>query len=238
MGGISVTGRDLVSACMRLIGALAPGETSNATEATDGLASINRMIDSWSNEGLLVYSVTQESPFSLVPGDGTVTLGTSGDITTRPMSVERAIVRNGTTDFPLNIISSEEYTSIQSKILESSLPNCIYDDGGYPQRILYLYPVPSAAYQLILWTKRPITTIATLDTTISLPPGYERALVYNGAIELSADYGRPPNELVYNIANESKATLKRLNHRASYLRADNALVAGRSFNFEKGESGR
>lgn len=216
-----MTGRDLVSACLRLIGATAPGETPAASEATEGLAALNRMIDSWSTEGLLIYAVTEEAPLTLTAGDATVTLGTGGDITTRPMRIEKAFIRHNSIDYPITkFLTVDEYARIPDKSVQTPYPYELYDDGGYPQRTLKLYPTPSAGHQLILFTLRPLTSIATLDTVLSLPPGYERALVYNGAVELSPEYGRPADPAVVQIAVESKAGLKRANSRAVLLQCD------------------
>jgi hypothetical protein len=231
-----MTGRDLVSASMRLIGALAAGESPDAQEATDGLASINRMIDSWSTEGLLIYAITQEAALTLTAGDATVTMGASGDITTRPQKIVAAAIRDGSMDYPVSILSAEEYAAIPNKSVQSTYPTSLYDDGGYPQRTLTLYPVPNAAKSLVLFTKRALSTITSLDTAVSLPPGYERALVYNGALELAPEFGRPVPDAVAMIAMESKAGLKRANHRGSYLRVDSALMPSPSqFNIYTGD---
>lgn len=230
-----MTGRDAITAMLRLIGAVAPGESVDATEATDGLASINRMLGSWSNEGLLIYAITAESAITLVAGDATYTLGASGDITTRPQSIEKALIQDGNTDYPVRLISLDEYTRIVDKTTQSTLPECLYDDGGYPQRTITLYPVPSAAKSLLLFTKRPLTSIATLDTNISLPPGYERALVYNGALELAPEYGRPIDAMIMKAAQESLSGIERANHRPAYLRCDDALPPrGHGYDIHKG----
>jgi hypothetical protein len=219
-----VTGRDLVSASLRLIGALAPTESPAAAEATDGLAALNRMIDSWSTESLLIYAYTAETALTLTPGDATYTMGASGDITTRPMSIEKAVIRDDSVspalDFPVQLLSLEEYAALSAKTTQTTYPYALYDDGGYPQRTLTLYPVPSAAKKLVLFTLRPLTTITTLDTSISLPPGYEEALVYNGAIRLAPSYGKATPAEVAAIASESKANIKRANYKPRYLRIE------------------
>lgn len=232
-----MTGRDLVTASLRLIGAIAPGESLAAAEATDGLAALNRMIDSWSNEGLIVFATTEESPLTLTPSDGTITMGASGDITTRPLSIERALIRDGLIDMPLEIRSMEEYARIPDKSTTSTYPYFLYDDGGYPQRTLKLYPVPSAAKSLILFTKRALTQIASLITDLSLPPGYERALVFNGAIDLAPEYGKSVPAEVLKGAEESKTNIKRTNHKPKYLQVDDAMVSkGGRFNFNTGSN--
>lgn len=220
-----MTGRDLISASLRLIGALAPGESLAASEATDGLASLNRMIDSWSTEGLIIHAVTAETAFALTASVATVTMGTSGNITTRPMSIESAFIRDGSTDYPLRILTHTEYAAIVDKTVQSDYPTALYDDGAFPQRTLTLYPVPSAAHSIVLFTKRALTQIATLDTAISLPPGYDEALVYNLSIRLGPEYGKPLSAEVVGIAQESKASIKRANIKPLYMKPD-AIPAG------------
>lgn len=231
-----MTGRDLISASLRLIGAVAPGESIAAQEASDGLSTLNRMLGGWSNEGLLVHAITQESPLTLTAGDSTVTMGTSGDITTRPQEIVRAMIRDGSTDYPVRLLSVGEFASITNKAIQSSHPHSLYDDGGYPLRTLTLYPTPSAAKSLVLFTKRALTEIAGLTDSISLPPGYERALVHNLAVELAPEYGRPVPEAVAMVAMDSKAALKRANHRPSILKVDSALRVRGGFNIETGEN--
>ena len=230
-----MTGRDLVTAALKLIGSIAPGESVTADEAVDGLASINRMIDSWSNEELLIYSVVREE-FLLTAGDKDYTIGSGGNFnTTRPIRIESAAIKVGTIEYPLMLRTSMEYAEIVNKGLSSTIPKDLYYDPAYPLGIINLYPIPAAAYYLVLYSFKQISNIATIDTSISLPPGYERALVYNAAIELSPEYGKIPNELIFNTAKESKADLKRTNHKPVFLRCDSALIEKTSYDIETGD---
>lgn len=232
---MSLTGRDLLSASLRLLGVLASGESMEAQEATDGLASINRMLASWSNEGLMIFAETQESPITLSSGVATVTMGAGGTVTTRPQEIIRAVLRAGQTDYAMRILTLDEYARIPVKSTQSSIPYWLYDDGGYPQRTLTLYPVPSTGNQLILWTKEQLSTIATLDTVLSFPPGYEEAIIYNGAIRLAPEYGKTVTPEIADVARASKAAIKRLNSREQLLRVDSALVGPGRFNILTGE---
>ena len=231
-----MTGRDMISASLRLIGALAPGVTLDAQEATDGLATLNRLLASLSNEGLLIHAITAETPLTLTPGDGSVSLGTLGDITTRPISIEKAVIRDGSTDHPVRVLTLDEYVAIPDKTVQSSLPEALYDDGGHPQRTLTLYPIPSDAKQLVIFTLRELTQIASLDADISFPPGYERMLIFNLCLDLAPEYGRPVPDIVMVSAADSKASLKRTNHRPRLLRITDVPAGARQgrYNIETG----
>jgi hypothetical protein len=183
----------------------------------------------------MIHAVTAESPFTLTPSDGTVTMGASGNIATRAQSIESALIRSGTTDYPLRLLTLDEYAAIQDKTQTASIPTCLYDDGGYTQRTLTLWPVPSAANSLVVFTKRALTEIATLDTSVSLPPGYDDAIIYNLAVRLSPEYGRAVSAEVASVAVETKAAIKRANHRSIILIPDAVPAAGQgSFDINSG----
>jgi hypothetical protein len=231
-----MTGRDAVAAALRLIGAVAAGETPAAQESSDGLSSLNRMINSWSAEGLLIHAITAESPLTLTAGDGAYTLGTSGDITTRPQEIVAAVIRDASNslDQPVKILSASEYAALPDKTAQADYPTSLYDDGGYPQRTITLYPVPAAAHKLVLYTKRALTEISTLDTSVSLPPGYDDAIVFNLAMRLAPEYGRTVPDAVAVLATEAKASVKRGNRRPSYLRVDLAIQGIGGFDINGG----
>jgi hypothetical protein len=237
-----VTGRDLVTASLRLIGAIAPGESLEASEATDGLASINRMLDSWSNEGLLIYSNAKET-FTLTPGTQSYTMGPSGNFnTTRPQKIEQVLLQINTTpvstEYQCEILSLDEWTRILQKQISTPYPNSVYINYSYPLATLEFYPVPSVAYGLVIYSWKTLSRITGLDTTISLPPGYEEALIYNGSIRLAPEYGKTVSQEVAMVATDSKAAIKRINFEPAYLRCDDGMVKAGRFNILTGGYGR
>lgn len=234
-----MTGRDLVSASLRLIGASAPGQSIPANEAVDGLAALNRMLDSWSNDSLMVYETTIEE-FTLTAGKQNYSIGPSADFnTTRPIMVNLANLRVTTStpeiDYALQLVNDEEWASIRVKGLSTELPQYIYFNQSFPNSSIDLYPIPAVAYKLILYSVKPLTRIASLDSEISLPPGYEEAMIYNLAMRLSPEYGRPVTQEVAIIASDAKAAIQRTNFLPVYLRSDEALVTSGMFDIRRGE---
>lgn len=235
-----MTGQDLLTSSLRILGVLASGESPSANEANDGLVSLNSLIDSWSNESLLITSRVREV-FPLVPSQQTYTMGVGGNFnTSRPQAIENALIQltsnNPVIEIPMGILNKDQYAGVTLKTLLSTYPLYIYCDENYPLANISVYPVPQTNNNLVLYSWKPLTNVASLTTALSLPPGYERALRYNLAIDLAAEYGRQVPEVAAAIATEAKAAIKRMNIGPQYLQVDDALMAKPSvWNWMTGE---
>jgi hypothetical protein len=236
-----MTSLDLISSAMRLVGILGVGETPASNESTNALSSLNDMLDTWSNENLLIYDKVLEV-FPLVGGQQSYTMGTGGNFNTaRPLKIENAFLRtlsgSQTLDLPIEILNQDQWASISVKSLSSTLPTKLISLGSYPLETILLWPIPSAANSLGLWTWKPLSNITLLTTIINLPPGYNKALRYNLALELAPEYGREPSPLVLAEAIASKETLKRMNSKPNLMTIDAAALSHEStFNYLTGDS--
>lgn len=232
------TAGDLIKRSLKLIGAISQSETPSSSEQSDGLDSLNDLIESWSAESLVIYSVTRET-FSTVASQQTYTIGSSGDInTTRPQKIVKAILRQQNSpvyDVEIDLINLDQWESLGTKDTESSIPTKLYNDCGYPLSTLYLWPIPSEVKTIILHSWKPLTSFSATTDSISLPPGYMRALRYNLAVDLAPEYGISIAPEIAQIAQESKANIKRMNKKPRYLLSDPALSRGGGFDYRTGE---
>lgn len=202
---MAITGRELVTTSMKQAGILTGGETPTAEEVTDGLAMMNRMLASWSNDSLMIYARTFEN-FPLLGGVGDYTIGPGADFDTiRPMHIIDAFVRQDTLDYWLSIIPDEQYDAISYKNIDS-IPQVINYTAQFPQATLRIYPKPQASFTLYLRSEKQLVSF-TLNDEVSLPPGWEDALIYNLAIRLAPAYGLPVDQAVAALALEAKALL-------------------------------
>lgn len=223
------TVRDLLSASLRTIGVLASGETATAAEQADGLSSLRRMLDSWSIEGLLVVSNTREV-LTLTPSIASQTLGVGGDLNTeRPIAIEFATILDGTIERPLDILNLDQWARIRQKSLTSGIPTKIYVEDTFPLATVYLWPTPSSASSLVLYSKKPLSTYASANTTVSLAPGYEEAIVTNLGVRLCPEYGKQASADLIQMAQDSKANVQRHNSKAPSVYCDPAVLPRTGF---------
>lgn len=232
---------DVISGALRLLGVIASGENPAADEAQDALASLNDMIDSWKLERLMVYAILPQT-FPLVAGQMSYTMGPGGDFDTeRPTRIDKVnlIYPAGSglpLDLPVEVINQDQYEAFIVPGTQSPIPMWVYPDSGFPLRTLFFYPVPSAANSVEIFTWGLIDGFDSVTDTVSLPPGYARALRFNLALELAAEYGKQIPVTVAAVAQEAKAKIKSFNTPVLYLQVDPALTARRTgFNYLTGE---
>lgn len=225
-----MTVAELIRVAFRTLGVLAAEETPSAAEEGDALATLNDMLDSWAGERLALFATTRDT-YDLSPNQNPQSLGTGGLLAidaTRPTRIDRASIipiAGPGTERPLRMLSDAEWQGLQGKT-SSGAPVSLWVQTTYPLMNLYFHPIPSAADTLVLYTWQQLGRFADTSSDFDFPPGYARAIRYNLAKELAPEYGVSLSAEAQDIANESKSTLKRLNHRPSYLRSDAALLGG------------
>ena len=226
------TARDVIERAHRLLGLVQAGDVMPEAHYVAGLQSLNVLIESWQLEKLNVYA-WQDKTFTLVVGDSTITLGATGNITTRPDHIEDIFITEGSIDYPVTMIERGRWDSIADKTTTGNIAEFAYYEPSYTMGVLNLYPVPSVANTLhvVMWV--PFTAFATLATAVSLPPGYERAITYNLAIEIAPEYGKSVSAEVQKVAADSWANVKRANDRGIKSYTDlTLLIGGRRSNIE------
>lgn len=225
-----MTALTLVTRALQLAGVIASGETATAEESADGLLTLNSLIEEWATQGLTMFTRTRVT-HSLVASQASYTIGASGaDITrARPPRIEMASMIDTTADpdleIPVDVLSEDQWRDIGQKAQTSTRPLAIYYVPTFPLGTIFVWPVGTVAtIQMVLYVPDLVDTLAALSTTLSLPPGYEKALRTNLALELCPEYGRIPSDVIVAMARESKANVKRANYRPVEMRCDLALL--------------
>ena len=200
------TALGIITSAMRKAGILTKGETPSADEANDALEMLNDLLASISNDSMVVYSRTDDT-LQLTGGTGSYTIGTGATLNTvRPIKIIAAYVRSGGVDYPLRVVTDEQYATISFKST-GGIPEFLNFSNGFPTATLKFYPVPASSYQLFLVSEKQLSEF-TLHQTVSLPPGWRRMLVYNLAVELAPEYGQAAPAETVQIARDSKGEIR------------------------------
>lgn len=188
----------------------------------------------WSIDGLLIYQTVIES-FSLVASQQSYTMGVGGNFnTTRPVAIEAAKLINNGSDLDLALITAEQWAEEQQKSLTATIPSKLYAVGSFPLETLIVWPIPTEVNSLRLFSRKEFTAFVSANDVVSLPPGYESAIVPNLAVMVSSMFGKAPRQDLMMQASDSLALIKKQNMKPSYMKSD-APRSNKSFNIITGE---
>ena len=212
---MSVTGRDLVSESLSRAGVLVQGEALNVDDLTTALASLNTMLDEWSLERLFIYG-TYVDTLTMSPN---VAAYSSSQLASgqRPSNKPLAInvrypgVSASTIDYPVEVVGEKVYQDLVLKATPG-IPSRCWVNMTEPHMAFTFWPVPYAAFtaRFSVWGYLGGGVI-TLDTALTLPPGYRALIVDNLACRVCVDFGKEPNALLDASARRLVAKVKRSN---------------------------
>jgi len=227
---------DLIKRSLRLLGVEASGETPGTNESSEALAVLNMMLDQWSLEKLMVYTLTNDL-FTVTAGITTYTMGPAGSGATwetayvsRPLSIQRyaAFVRANTsglnTDYAMDYYPNDRFQNIFQKDITTNYPYGWTCDWQYPIATVRIYPKPTINLQFGLTEYQQLVKFGGLTDACVFPPGYENAICYNLALEISPEYGVEPSAIILDKARETKFNLKRANAQPVLMTVDRNLL--------------
>jgi len=136
------------------------------------------------------------------------------------------------------ILNAEDWASMRVRDIDTTTPTAIYNDGATPKSTLYLYGVPTLAYQLELWRNKQIGQFSMLSDAFDWPAGYQEAVTLTLAEGLCGPLGRKMPNGLPEMARRARAAVTSLNSAPGKLDNDAALSGGRSggyFNYKTGQ---
>jgi hypothetical protein len=219
--GASVTARQLITRALKRIGVVGAGQTASSEDATDALFLLNALLDSFATERLMVPCIVR-TPWTIVSGTGSYTVGTGGDVDiARPVFVHDIRFIDTSTDpdqeSGLGVLTDRSYSSISQKAATATYPTHYYYNPtftGTGLATITFWPVPtSATLEGVIYVPTALTQVASLNTTLVLQPGYRMFLQEQLAVTCAPEWGVPVPGDLRESARESKANIKRANIR-------------------------
>jgi hypothetical protein len=223
------TAQDIIQASLQELGVYGGVETMSAADANLGLTALNLMLDTWSNENLMCFTIQQISK-GLVVGQAQYTIGQSGtpDISAvRPTKIIQAFIRDAQQDdFPVEIYEQDRWDRIGLKTTTSQIASVLFYNPTYPNGTINLFPVPSdSSYSLYIDAYQQLADLASLTTPLSLPPGYQEAIQHNLAVRMQPYFNVKASAVIKELADKCVETLKIKNSRDMVVPFDPLIVA-------------
>lgn len=202
---------ELIRAAMNVNNILFDGEDPDANATRAGLFQLNSMLDSWSGEQIMVYS-ERNDVFTLVPGQATYTVGPAGNfVMPRPVEIIGVQIVSDGDSYPIAVISNLEYQRIGDKQATADIPSSVGVLTSFPSVSLSFWPMPSVANQVRLVSRVQFTEFTSVTQIVSLPPGYQEAIIYNLAFRIATARQMPMADSAIQLAQSSLARIKRNN---------------------------
>lgn len=141
--------------------------------------------------------------------------------TPRPLRINSAFVRitasvAGSLDYPVDVISSEDWELIGLKNLPGPWPKIVYFQPSMPQGVLSYWPSPNQSAEMHLMVDMIFNQFPGLYSPITFPQGYKLFLRFGLAELLLPDFGKVKPEVVAVIkdqASSARRWLKQTNQR-------------------------
>lgn len=223
----SITALDLITRAYKILGDADPGQPLTSDQSDTGLEALNAMLDSFSIQRLMIYEIRQEQ-LTWTANTASMTIGSGADLDThRPDRVEVGTYFQDANNiaYPVDIIRNRSvYDNIFDKTVTSSYPEVLFYETSSTWGTLYVYPKPTSSLSLFLNSWQPLQIFDNLTEVHILPAGYRRMIPFNLAKEISAEAGLPIPPLALQIANDSKAAIKRNNNLPILSQTETAFV--------------
>lgn len=227
------TAKDIITRSLQYLQIYAPGEILTDADAQAGLDILNSMLDSWSNESLACYANLEQST-TLVPGQQYYTIGPGGQINqTRPLTITvgpgaARITDSNNNQYDVEVVQQDKWNLIGAPYTTSDIPDTLFYNPQFPLGIIGIFPIPLIAYTLTWDSRLQLSDFATLETPMSFPPGYYKALWTNLAIDLFPFFSAKGDQLEGSMiaqAGLSKGNIKRTNIKEVVAGFDPEIVA-------------
>jgi hypothetical protein len=227
---------ELIIDALQEIGAIGDREQLSPESGYKALRRLNSMLDKWRTERLTIFNLDR-TLFTFVVNKGSYTIGPSSPTLTpdfvtptTPVFLDRAAIVYdvGTeveAEFPVQIFTRDQWGDQRLKRMTGTQPTGMYYERSEPLGTLYFHPVPTVDTIVpVLYLPSPLTSVASLNTPLILPPAYEEAIRYNLAVRCCRIFGRPVDQDIANLASDALADVKRSNLTILEMRVDPALL--------------
>ena len=200
---ITRSAQDFIKSALRLVGSLRSGLNLANDELNDCKQVLNDLLDAWSASRKSIFVVPRvtldqnQVALTLKAGQQTYllgnALGTEDFLLARPPRLERVSIMYSASqqtpvELPMEMADDVKWQAIPNKNTPSLLPQVCYVEKNFPDMSLSFFPIPTQANPVVLYLWQALLQFPDLTAQFSFPPGYARAIRYNLALDLAAEF--------------------------------------------------
>lgn len=190
----SITRDQIITGALRLVGAVALGETPSAAQISEAAETLNLMIKAWSADGMSLWAMKEYS-LALTLDAATYEIGLTKTVAIdKPLKITQAYLHDTSTnvDIPMRIITRDEYNRLGNKAT-SGQPIQIYYEPLRDYGVLHVYPPANssavASKQIKFTYMRPFEDFDAATDEPDFPQEWFDAVKYGLASRLAGEYG-------------------------------------------------
>ena len=208
-----MTVRDLITKSFKSTHIIGAGDELDTEEMTDAFDELNGIVEQANIDKLFGYFETTIN-FPTIANQLSYTIGPASStpdvISTRPVEIMEGYSRRSTLDFPIQVRSKTDYDALNLKSMGAGgWVSFAYYQAAWPKGTIYLWPKPVDALTTIFFSvMAEVTAFATIDDTVSMPPGYRTWLQLKLAKRVAPGFGMPFSDELKDNLMEVEASIK------------------------------
>ncbi len=219
---LTTTRDGIITRALRIVGAIAQGETATANAITEGAEALNDIVKEMQTDGMPLWKITTISPFTLTATEQ-YSIGSGATVDTpAPLKVLQAFRRDSilspATDTPMLVIDQQAYNMLTPKKSTGTPNQLFYQTPGSAGNIsgtqmrgtIYLFNSPDT-YNITnvtigLVVHQPFEDFDVSTDVPDFPSYWFNALKWALADQLSSEYGLdlPTRGFIQNKADKHK----------------------------------
>lgn len=198
--GFSSSRDFIITEAFRKIGALGDGQTLDATRMTIGARVLSPMVQSFSNLGLLIWTLDRITiPLSFWQEAPMLTVGPQAQYRTPyiPLKCLEAVRNDGESSVPLIKMANKDYEE-QTNKSQTGTPTMFYHKPNAFHSEIYLWQAPDSYWStngsITFVFQRQLQDMASSTDAPDFPKEWHEALIYQLAMRLAPNYGLAPTD--------------------------------------------
>lgn len=230
---LTITARSVITGALGALGVADGSAPPSAEDMQRGFDALRELVDSWSLQALTAL-LQERTVYPLVAGVQDYALGPglalpawSTGTAARPITISgAALIATATPDVEVAIGVAVDVPWPGAPTQTAGSPAIVYYKPSVPNGLIACWPVPTATGWIALYTPLLVPNFQTLSADYVAAPGYAKALRFNLAAVLVADFAVPElvEARVRREAESSLRDLKIVNVRIGDLGLDPALT--------------